>query len=177
MSVSSILGGSGPAESRPVRRVLGRRRGTGEAQTEIGEQKRYGGGAGGHWGAQGSAAEARGRDPQAERPLRGPGVPEARGREVEPAQPRAGRDRGAHHRAPSPLRAASSRSVTTARAGGYPIPNPNGSRVVVWSLAAGIRTGNFPPRCQVLLSVLTGRRCRLRPGAHRTGRLLLAAGR
>jgi hypothetical protein len=83
----------------------------------MGKQKLQCRGAGGHRGAQGPAAEARGRDPQAERSLRGPAVPEARGREVEPAQPRAGRDTGTHHGAPSPLRGAS-RSLTTARRGG-----------------------------------------------------------
>jgi hypothetical protein len=69
---------------------------------------------------QGPAAAARGRDPQAERPLRGPGVPEARDRKVEPAEPRTGRDRGAHHGAPSPLRAASPRNLTTATGRRYP---------------------------------------------------------
>jgi hypothetical protein len=35
----------------------------------------------------GPGTEARGRDPQAERPLRGPAVPGARGRDLEPDQP------------------------------------------------------------------------------------------
>jgi hypothetical protein len=96
---------SEPAGWRTARRVLGRRSGTRAAETETGKQKRHGGRAVGHRGPQGPAAEARSRDPR---------VPEARGREVEPAQPRAGRDRGAHHGAPSPLRAASSQRLTTA---------------------------------------------------------------
>jgi hypothetical protein len=116
MTSPPFLGGGEPAESRPARRVLGRTGGTREAET--GRQEPQCGGAGGHRGAQGPAAEARGRHPQAERPLRGPDVPEARDREVEPPQPRAGRDRGAHHGAPSPLRPASSRSLTTARGKG-----------------------------------------------------------
>ena len=116
MTSPPFLGGGEPAGARPARRVLGRTGGTREA--EMGKQEPQCGGAGGHRGAQGPAAEARGRHPQAERPLRGPDVPEARDREVGPAQPRAGRDRGAHHGAPSPLRAASSRSLTTARGRG-----------------------------------------------------------
>jgi hypothetical protein len=51
----------------------------------MGKQKAPSGGAGGHRESQGRTAEARGRDPQAERPVRGPGVPESRGQEVEPA--------------------------------------------------------------------------------------------
>jgi hypothetical protein len=94
-----------------------RDRGTREA--EMGKQKGQGGGAGDDRRAQGPAAEARRRDPQAQRPLRVPAVPKAGSREVEPAQPRAGRDSGAHHRAPRPLRGAS-RSLTTARNRGYP---------------------------------------------------------
>jgi hypothetical protein len=113
MTSPPFLGGGELAESRPARRVLGRTGGTREA--EMGKQKPQCRGAGGHRRAQGPATEARGRHPQAERPLRGPDVPEARDREVEPPQPRAGRDRGGHHGAPSPLRPASSRSLTTAR--------------------------------------------------------------
>jgi hypothetical protein len=103
---------SGPADWRSARRVPGRRGWTREAETETG-QKRHAGAATGRCGAQGRAAEARGRDPQDQRALRGPAVPETRGREVEPTQPRAGRDRGGHRRAPSPQRAESSRSLTT----------------------------------------------------------------
>src|SRR5215218_5814874 len=66
-----------------ARRVLGRRSGTRGAETEMGKQKGRGRGVAGHRAAQGPTPEARGRDPQAERPLRRPGVPEARGREVD----------------------------------------------------------------------------------------------
>jgi hypothetical protein len=107
---------SAPAESQPPQRVMGRGSGTRQAETEIGRQEPPGGGAGGHSAAPGRTTQARGGDPQAERPLRGPGVPKARGREVEPAPARARRDRRAHHRATSPLRAASSRSLTDCQA-------------------------------------------------------------
>jgi hypothetical protein len=114
---------SGPADWRSARRVPGRRGWTREAETETG-QKRHAGAATGRCGAQGRAAEARGRDPQDQRALRGPAVPETRGREVEPTQPRAGRDRGGHRRAPSPQRAESSRSLTITQG----LPHPRKSR-------------------------------------------------
>jgi hypothetical protein len=59
---------SGPADWRPARRVTGSGGWTREAETEAGKRRSHVGAAGGHRGTQGRAAEARGRDPQAEPP-------------------------------------------------------------------------------------------------------------